>query len=70
MSRRIETIVSEIELILKQILDDDHYGEDWIELSFECSRMIDFWDWNLHLSSSIYSIFDFVSIDTRVLMLL
>lgn len=42
MSRRIETIVSEIELILKQILDDDHYGEDWIKLSFECSRMIDF----------------------------
>lgn len=70
MSRRIETIVSEIELILKQILDDDHYGEDWIELSFECSRMIDFWDWNLHLSSSIYSIFDLISIDTRVLMLL
>lgn len=68
MSRRIETIVSEIELILKQILDDDHYGEDWIELSFECSRMIDF-GIGICIFPLQYTRY-LISIDTRVLMLL
>lgn len=64
-SRRIETIVLEIELILKQIFAME------IELSLKCSWMIDF---GIYLAIILFQfsilcmIFDFVSID-NVLML-
>lgn len=59
MSRRIETIVLEIELILKQMMMEKR-GGDWIKLRVFLGD--GFWDWkldtNLHRSFSIPDVID------------